>query len=475
MQILNLLQAFFAWYEGCFSRDKTYTWFKAAVLGLLTNDDDHSGVTAIVRSLALPGATYEKLIRFFHSNAYDLQTLNDRWIQFVSAYAPIHVFNDRVLLLGDGVKRSAEGRFMPAVKRLHQESEDSSKGEYIFGHMLGGLGIVIGTNHLVSCPICVTIQDGLKSTATWEGSNHRSEIHEVQTVQNAYHAAQLIGRKSLLALDRLFMKKSVLEELDRLNADGDLLHIVTRTKDRCVAYEPLPPDYKKQGRGAPRKKGETLHVEELFDSRKDDFTTATVIQYNKEVEVQYLCLDLLWGSGLYKKLRFVLTKTPEKGNAIFVTTDLTMPPEKVIEAYAHRFKIESMFRDIKQDFGSFSYRFWTKSTPKLDRFSPSDAPDPLSLVKEEKQRKKILSCLKATETFILCSCMAMGLTQIIATDPAIVEETRESIYMRTYPPKGVASAPSVREYLAKRFFALLEQDPGGSIKRLIRRVRSAHP
>lgn len=471
MSILNLLQAFFAWYEGCFSRDKTYTWFKAAVLGLLTNSDDHSGVTAIVRSLALPGTAYEKLIRFFHSDAYDLQTLNDRWVQFVANYAPVPTFNDRVLLLGDGVKRSAEGRFMPAVKRQHQESEDSSKGEHIFGHLLGGLGMVIGTNHLVSCPICMTIQDGLKSTATWEGSDHRSEIHEVQTVQNAYRAASLIGRKSLLALDRLFMKKSVFEELDRLNAGGDLLHIVTRTKDRCTAYMPLDPDYKPK-RGAPRKKGDTLHLQELFDSRKDDFKTTKVMEYGKEEEVQYLCLNLLWGSGLYKELRFVLTKHPTKGNAIFVSTDLTMSPEMVIEAYAHRFKIESMFRDIKQDFGGLCYRFWTKSAPKLDRFAPSDAPDPLSLVTDEERRRRILSCLKATESFILCSCMAMGLTQIMATDPAIVEETRASIYLRTYPPEGVASASSVRKYLAKRFFAILEQDQGGSIKRLIRRVRS---
>ena len=471
MLILNLLQAFFAWYEGCFSRDKTYTWFKAAVLGLLTNNDDHSGVTAIVRALALPSNAYEKLIRFFHSDAYDLQTLNDRWVQFVATYAPVHTFNDRVLLLGDGVKRSAEGRFMPAVKRLHQESEDSSKGEYIFGHMLGGLGIVIGTNHLVSCPICMTIQDGLKSTATWEGSDHRSEIHEVQTVQNAYHAATLIGHNSLLVLDRLFMKQSVFEELDRLNAGGDLMHIVTRPKDDCVAFEPLPPDYK-QPRGRPRLKGDALKLMKLFDSRKDKFKAATVMEYGKEVEVQYLCLNLLWHEQYYKELRFVLTKHPTKGNAIFVTTDLTMPPEKVIEAYAHRFKIESMFRDIKQDFGGFCYRFWTKSAPKLNRFATSDAPDPLSLVVDEDRREKILSCVKATETFVLCSCMAMGLTQIMATDPAIVEETRASFYMRTYPPEGVASAPAVRKYLAKRFFALLDQEPGGAIRRLIRSVRS---
>jgi hypothetical protein len=29
---------------------------------------------------------------------------------------------------------------MPGIKKLHQESENSSKGEYIFGRMFGGIG-----------------------------------------------------------------------------------------------------------------------------------------------------------------------------------------------------------------------------------------------------------------------------------------------------------------------------------------------
>ena len=32
---------------------------------------------------------------------------------------------------------------MPGVKKLHQDSEDSSKGEYIFGHLFGAVGAVI--------------------------------------------------------------------------------------------------------------------------------------------------------------------------------------------------------------------------------------------------------------------------------------------------------------------------------------------
>lgn len=33
---------------------------------------------------------------------------------------------------------------MPDVKKLHQESENSSKAEYIFGHMFGEVGVLYG-------------------------------------------------------------------------------------------------------------------------------------------------------------------------------------------------------------------------------------------------------------------------------------------------------------------------------------------
>lgn len=43
------------------------------------------------------------------------------------------------IYVGDGVKASKEAKKMPGVKKLHQESENSSKGEYILGHMFGGI------------------------------------------------------------------------------------------------------------------------------------------------------------------------------------------------------------------------------------------------------------------------------------------------------------------------------------------------
>jgi len=52
--------------------------------------------------------------------------------------------DNRYLIAGDGIKISKEAEKMPAVKRLHQESDNSGKAPYIYGHHFGALGILAG-------------------------------------------------------------------------------------------------------------------------------------------------------------------------------------------------------------------------------------------------------------------------------------------------------------------------------------------
>lgn len=54
------------------------------------------------------------------------------------------------------------------------------------------------------------------------------------------------------------------------------------------------------------KKKARRSLKELFTTRTADFQTATLPLFGKEEKVQFLCLNLLWGKGLYQELRFVL-------------------------------------------------------------------------------------------------------------------------------------------------------------------------
>jgi hypothetical protein len=49
----------------------------------------------------------------------------------------------RLVLVGDGIKIPKRGKKMPAVKLLHQQSESNTKPEYIMGHSLQAVGLLV--------------------------------------------------------------------------------------------------------------------------------------------------------------------------------------------------------------------------------------------------------------------------------------------------------------------------------------------
>ncbi len=90
------------------------------------------------------------------------------------------------VLVGDGVKQSKEGRRMPGVKKLFQESENSAKPEYIHGHMFGGLGILAGSVRNWACiPLSIRLHDCLQAAMEWKGASVSEASHVVQMVEDA--------------------------------------------------------------------------------------------------------------------------------------------------------------------------------------------------------------------------------------------------------------------------------------------------
>jgi hypothetical protein len=79
-----------------------------------------------------------------------------RWWQIVLTDSPLLHIDGRVLLAGDGIKICKEAEKMPGVKRLHQESDNSGKAPYIYGHHYGVIGILAGwaKKNLLYPPLC---------------------------------------------------------------------------------------------------------------------------------------------------------------------------------------------------------------------------------------------------------------------------------------------------------------------------------
>ncbi|MNO97226.1 hypothetical protein D3C76_889250 [compost metagenome] len=228
---------------------------------------DTLGVTSVIRDLSLNSRCYETLIHFFPSSSWSTQGLRQKWLQVVRHHAPLLVIQNRVVLVGDGMKQAKESRRMPGVKKHHQESENVSKGDYIFGHLFGAIGILVGDSRKGFClPLFMNLQDFFQTLLGWKKSKGEGETpsHVVQMIEHGFETAKGFGQ-ALLLLDRYFLSVPALERLNACHlASETRMHLVTKAKSKVVAYE--RPPAKKPGRG-PKKRGQAVKLKELFNSR----------------------------------------------------------------------------------------------------------------------------------------------------------------------------------------------------------------
>lgn len=450
-------------FKSCFSRHAAYQWFVIIVIGLMIRSDK-LGTTSIMRDLALNPKLYETMNHFFRASSWTLEAIRHKWLQVVKTYAPLYTVAGYTILIGDGVKQAKEGKHMPGVKKLFQESENSSKPEYIFGHMFGGIGVLAGNVSKWFCiPLHINLQDGIQTILGWKSGEKLLRTHVVQMIENGYEVAKTFG-KSLLLLDRYFLSVPALEHWIQCNLSNDIvMHIVTKAKKSCIAYEKPPEN--KSGRGRPAKKGAAVKLKDLFTSKANEFIETTTLLYGKQETVRYYCINLLWGQKLYQELRFVLVEY-NGIQSILVSTDLELAPVSIIKLYSYRFKIESTFRELKQVIGGFSYQFWSKSMPKLKRYLKKGEPHPVENVSNPNEQDKILNTLKAIEGYVMFSCIAMGLLQMISL--AFSKDIRPETFrfLRT-PSKAAMSEATVMEYLRKNIFCIMAKRLDLSITQFI--------
>ena len=175
---------------------------------------------------------------------------------------------------------------------------------------------------------------------------------------------------------------------------------ISQAKKNCIAYD-LPPAREPGQRGRPRQKGDKVQVAALFQTHRDAFIPAKVELYGKIHALRYYCINLLWGKGLYQELRFVLVQMSDGRESIFACTKLDLDPLTIIRFYSYRFKIENCFRELKQVFAGLKYRFWSKFMPKLNHYSKTTDPTPLSFVTDLREREGILKTIRSNEIYIL--------------------------------------------------------------------------
>ena len=72
----------------CFTRRAAFQWFVVIVIGLMIGKDD-SGVTSIIRELALNSKCYVDMIHFFRASSWAIEPIREKWISLVQKNAPL--------------------------------------------------------------------------------------------------------------------------------------------------------------------------------------------------------------------------------------------------------------------------------------------------------------------------------------------------------------------------------------------------
>jgi len=162
--IMLWLKWFFAVRElrGACSRDRTFLWLVLSLMGISCRTDN-AGVTSFVRLFRFAPQAYHRFLHFFHSNGVCVERLTALWVVLcLRLFKPFEV-GGRLVLLADGIKAPKEGKKMPAVKSLHQQSGSNSKPEHIMGHSLQAVSLLVCglAGYVAAIPLASRIHEGL--------------------------------------------------------------------------------------------------------------------------------------------------------------------------------------------------------------------------------------------------------------------------------------------------------------------------
>ena len=425
------LKAVLALRPAC-TRARTFLWVLLALAGLCCRSDN-AGVTSFVRVLNFSGKAYHRLLHMFHSNSLNLDALTACWLRLCLAlFRPFEV-GSRLVFLADGIKAPKEGRKMPGVKHLHQQSAGNTKPEYIMGHSMQAMSLLVhcAAGQVAAVPLISRIHEGLVF------SNRDPSTLLDKLVALLLCLAGLCNRQVLLIADAYYASAKVIKPL--LVNDH---HLVTRAKGNVVAYLPAPIPTSR-GKGRPRIHGQKVRLKDLAKEDNAFISAPSPVYGENNVLVRYRVLDLMW-RPVGRIVRFVIVRHPQRGTIFLLCTDLTLDPLRILQLYGYRFKIELGFKQAVHVLGAHDYHFWMADMKPIRRGSGDQYLHRTS----DDYRAGIRRKLRTYHVPVQLGCIAQGLLQHLAINDTGEVWRRFRSWLRTMneamPPSELVVANALR-------------------------------
>lgn len=436
MELYERLEQILKELRPVFSREASFKWFVLLLWGVLLTTQPPA-VTSYVNALGLSEQYYHQALHWFDSSAFSMNDLCYWWGKWLSQHPNTYPLKGERVYVGDSIKVGKEGRKMPGVKRLHQESEDVSKPEWVRGHYFSALGLLLGAGQaLFATPIILKLHDGIDAI---DGEAEGTLVDKM-----ALLCVQFMLKGSYVLLDAYYASAKVLKPLREQG-----IHLISRSRISTVAHAPFCRCPRHYGPGRPRKWGAAVKLRELFVPI-EDCLRESVWLYGQQVMVYYQCFQFHWDSA-DELVLFVLTQLPNGKQIILLSSDLSLSGQQVIEAYGWRFKIEVTFRTLLQVLGGFCYRFWLKSMEMASRW-----PKNLVLANyPETVPAQVARKVEAFERFINLNGIALGLLQVLALEMPQSVWRYFPGWFRTLPKHGYPSEQIVRLSIQRQLEANL--------------------
>ena len=280
MELYERLEQIMIKLRPAFSRQATFEWFFLLLWGVLLSTQPPA-ITSYLNALGLGEGYYAQALHWFHSSAFSIDNLCYRWGCWLREHPHARRLKGQPVYVGDGVKVGKEGRKMPGVKGLHQESEDVSKPKWIRGHYFSALALLLGARGaLFAIPIGLKLHDGIEAV---EAEADATVVEKMATL-----CVQMMAKGGYAVLDAYYASVKVLKPFREHG-----LHLISRARITTVGHAAFSRRPGKHGRGRHREWGSEVKLRELF-APVEECAKASVWLYGQSMTVYYQCFKFYW-------------------------------------------------------------------------------------------------------------------------------------------------------------------------------------